>query len=315
MKIIVTGCFGFIGTNLCLRLLNEGHEVLGVDKMIGYDKNDNYSALINYKNFSWLCSVSSLNSNNVSGTDAVVHLAAVAGVQDSMKNPLKFVNENVKTTTQLLEKMRKLKMKNLVFASSSSVYGGSNELNKPFVEDISCTQNPLSPYSFSKKSCELINSVYNVNYGISVINLRFFTVYGERQRPDLAINKIFKCIKNSSTFEIYGDGSSYRDYTYIEDIVDGIIKSVQLLDSSKDAIFSNINLGSGRPISLIDLLRTIEKISDSKIKVEKIEFKNGDMLGTYCDNKKALSILGWEPKYTLEQGLIRYKQWLDDKGL
>ena len=265
MKILITGCAGFIGSNLVDYLLKEGHIVVGIDNFDEYyakeikivnlhnaNRNDNFTFfeidILDQKSLFEL-------KNNY---DVIIHLAAKAGVRPSLENPSFYQRVNVEGTQNILNFATECSINKIIFASSSSVYG-INE-NLPWKES-DLNLNPISPYASSKISGEFLGRTFSNIYNKTFISLRFFTVYGPRQRPDLAINKFFKKIKNNETIELFGDGSSLRDYTYITDIIDGI-NAVLLND--KLSGYNVFNLGSGSPIKLIEMIKAIEIILEKK---------------------------------------------------
>ena len=235
----------------------------------------------------------------------MIHLAAKAGVQPSLENPGEYLDNNVVGTFQLLEWMKKNGVKKLIFGSSSSVYG--NHLETPFREDMKVS-NPISPYAYTKATNELMTFNYHHLYGIDSINLRFFTVIGPRQRPDLAIHKFFNMIQDSIPLTIYGDGSSARDYTYVDDIVGGIISSIELINSSS-GLYEIINLGNSRPISLTEMVDTVEKTAELPVLKKQLPSQPGDVDITYADISKAKNLLGYDPKTPFETGVKNFYQW------
>ncbi len=202
--------------------------------------------------------------------------------------------------------MEKRKIKKLIFASSSSVYG--NNINVPFAETdaVDC---PISPYAFTKKSGELLTHTFHHLYHFDVINLRFFTVYGERQRPDLAIYKFAKSILNGEKITLYGDGSTSRDYTYVGDIVNGVLGAIRYL-SSNNGVYETINLGSKTPITLLDLVKTLEKVIGKQGHINWEKMQPGDVDRTFADTEKAFKLLDYTPNTTLETGIYNFVEWL-----
>lgn len=310
MKVLVTGAAGFIGSHLVERLLKEGFFVFGVDNFdILYDaeiKIKNLLNFVNNDNFAF----SSLDIREFNALeevfkkydfDVVIHLAARAGVRRSIQEPEIYEDINVRGTLNILDLSKKYKIKNFIFASSSSVYG--NESSVPFKEDFSADK-PISPYAATKRTGELLCYTYNNLYKLPVTCLRFFTVYGPRQRPTMAIYKFVNMIKDGKTIELFGDGTSSRDYTYVSDIVDGIVLSVK-----KVFDYEIINLGSGNPISLTELIEIIEKVMGKKANIKKIPMQEGDVNTTFADISKAKKLLGYKPKVTIEEGIKKFVNW------
>ena len=314
MKILVAGCAGFIGSNLVDYLVKEGHIVVGIDNFDEYyakeikianlqnaNQNDNFTFfeidILDQK------SLLVLKSNY----DAIIHLAAKAGVRPSLENPSLYQRVNVEGTQNILNFATECSVNKIIFASSSSVYG-INE-NLPWKES-DLNLNPISPYASSKISAEFLGRTFSNICNKTFISLRFFTVYGPRQRPDLAINKFFKKIINNETIELFGDGSSVRDYTYISDIIDGI-NAVLLND--KLSGYNVFNLGSGSPIKLIEMIKAIEIILEKKAKIKYLDIQTGDAPKTYSDNTLSRLILGYSPNVSFNSGLKNYLNCLEIK--
>lgn len=238
--------------------------------------------------------------------DTVIHLAAKAGVRPSLLYPDLYYDVNVIGTLRLLEAMRKFNVKNLIFGSSSSVYGNNNKV--PFAE-IDPVDAPISPYAASKKAGELLAYTYHAIYGFDVFCLRFFTVYGPRQRPEMAIHQFVKKILNNDEIVLYGDGSSIRDYTYIDDIVSGVRKSI---DSLKG--YEIINLGESQTVSLSGLIAHIERITGKKAIIRSEPMQAGDVRQTYADISKARKMLGYAPGYSIADGLMKFVEWYKEEN-
>jgi UDP-glucuronate 4-epimerase len=310
MKALVTGAAGFIGSHLCERLLAQGCAVLGADNFDDfYDpqiKRRNIDACIQNKNFELITADirDSAAMDNVVGNDVeiIVHLAAKAGVRPSIAQPVLYADVNVNGTTVLLESAKKHRVRKFIFGSSSSVYGNNEKV--PFSEDDN-VDFPISPYAATKKAGELICHTYHHLYGIDVTCLRYFTVYGPRQRPDLAIHKFAKLIELGKPIPVYGDGTMMRDFTYIDDIIDGTVAAIQKCDG-----FQIYNLGHSHPISVNDLITEIEKALGKKAVKEYLPPQPGDVQRTYAEITKATKDLGYNPSTTIQTGLANFFAWL-----
>ena len=239
--------------------------------------------------------------------DLVIHLAAMAGVRPSIENPVLYTEVNINGTVNLLEECRKHNVKKFIFASSSSVYGNNKKV--PFSEKDS-VDHPISPYASTKKAGELICHSYHHLHQISLACLRFFTVYGPRQRPDLAIHKFSRMMLSGDEIPVFGDGSTRRDYTYIEDILDGILKTINYVMSS--TVFDVFNLGESQTISLSEMIKTIE--NELQIKAEKkiLPLQPGDVDQTFADISKSRKILGYDPKTNFRDGIAKFIDWLKE---
>ena len=303
MKILVTGCCGFIGSHLTDFLLkNNKNKVLGIDNMNNYYDNsikyNNLSILQKYKNFEFrkedICNTTSISEWK---PDKICHLASMAGVRYSIQNPKIYIKVNIEGFIHILEEAVKNNVKHIVYASSSSVYGLNKK--KPFSEnDIINTCN--SPYACSKMAMELFAKTYTQLYNISCIGLRFFTVYGPRGRPDMAPYKFLTAIKNGTEFLKYGNGSSSRDYTYISDIVNGIIVALENKRNIKCNVY---NLGNSNPITLNKFIELCEKVCNKKAIYKQIENQLGDVPHTYADITNAKKDLDYNPQIKLKDGL------------
>lgn len=318
MKILITGVAGFIGSHLAAHYLQAGVEVYGIDNFDDFYplavKMRNIQAFMSKKNFHFIeldiTEYKQFDKLEGNWFDVVFHLAAKAGVRPSIEAPNRYLNTNVGGTLNILEYMRTNKCNKLIFASSSSVYGNSKVI--PFVEDTR-TDEPISPYAFSKKSCELLNYNYHHLYNIDVLNLRFFTVYGPGQRPDLAIHKFIKKIENNEHIEMYGDGLSARDYTFIDDTISGVVKAGEYI-LNNDAVYETVNLGNSSPVQLTDLIAAIEKVVGKKVQIVKNKMQEGDVDITYADITKAKRMLEYNPQTNLEDGLKVFYDWYINKS-
>jgi UDP-glucuronate 4-epimerase len=309
MKVLVTGGAGFIGSHLVEALLNAGHAVSVID-----DFNDFYDPQIKRKNLQPVLAHIRLHSIGIGDKDAilhtfseerpetVVHLAARAGVRPSIQSPELYLATNITGTFHLLEASKEYGVKRFIFASSSSVYGASGLA--PFREDQVLTQT-LSPYASTKLAGEHICSHYSYLYHIGVICLRFFTVYGPRQRPDLAIHKFTDLIYRGKPIDVYGDGTARRDFTYIDDIIQGVMASLD----HDGAPFDIFNLGESETIELRKVIAEIEGTLEKKATINRLPPVPGDMPTTYADISKARRLLGYAPATRIQSGLRKFIEW------
>lgn len=313
MKVLITGTAGFIGSHLCEALVKD-HQIIGLDNFCDfYDpkiKENNISFLQGSPNFKLVKTDirDQLELSKVFNTnkfDLVIHLAAMAGVRPSIENPQLYTEVNINGTVNLLEECRKHNVKNFIFASSSSIYGNNKKV--PFAES-DPVDHPISPYASTKKAGELICHTYHHLHQMSIACLRFFTVYGPRQRPDLAIHKFSRMIMNDEEIPVFGDGSTKRDYTYIDDIINGILKTVDfVLSGNKYDVF---NLGESQTISLNKMIETLEKALNIKAKKKILPMQPGDVEQTYADISKSKTILGYNPETDFETGIAKFIDWL-----
>jgi UDP-glucuronate 4-epimerase len=310
MKVLVTGGAGFIGSHLCEHLLNRGDSVVALDCL-----NDYYSPAIKRKNIE--PSLGNHRFRFVEGDildepllkslfdssrfDVVVHLAARAGVRPSLVDPLLYEQVNCRGTLNILEQMKEKKIKRLVFASSSSVYGNTKTI--PFSEDVKIDR-PVSPYAATKAAGELYCHNYFHLYGISANCLRFFTVYGPRQRPDMAINKFTRLIDRGGKVPFYGDGSTKRDYTFYTDIIQGVVASID-----RDLGFEIFNLGESATTTLAELVAQIERALGKKANLDRQPMQPGDVEMTCADISKARKLLDYNPTTPVSEGVPRFVEW------
>ena len=315
--ILVTGGAGFIGSHVIDHLLASGHSVINIDNfndfydnsikesniLRHFEYNEKYILIkedISNKQFLY-------NALKKFKFDSIIHLAARAGVRPSIENPNKYFIDNVIGTQNILDYAKDKKIKNLVMASSSSVYGNNTKI--PFSET-DFVDNPISPYAASKKTNELQSYTYHHLFGLKIIMLRFFTVYGPRQRPDLAIHKFMKLIKQGKPIPFYGDGSTARDYTYIDDIIQGILSSLHYLETHT-SVYEIINLGNNKPITLIDMVKTIENSLGQKAILNKLPMQQGDVEITFADISKAETLLRYKVKTPFAIGINKFVEWFN----
>jgi UDP-glucuronate 4-epimerase len=306
----VTGCAGFIGSHLTEKLLADGWRVHGVDKFDDYYapplKIHNITPSLSHKNFS--LEVLDLSETSVAAyaartePDVVVHLAAVAGVRLSVTDPARYVRANVVATQNVLDAWPCARGIPLVFVSSSSVYGNSSRA--PFSEDEPCIQ-PPSPYAATKRSAELLCEVAHRIHGCPVTMLRLFTVYGPRQRPDLAIRKFSTAVLRSRELPVFGDGTMARDFTHVRDIVRGIVCAME-----EKSGLRTVNLGNSSPCTVRDLVEKIGRVLKTSPKVATVERPPGEMDVTFADIRRAQASWGWRPEVTLDDGLAEFADWL-----
>ena len=315
MKSLVTGAAGFIGSHLCERLTSQGWDVAGLDNFDPFYseevKRKNIAGLVSSGKFELVegdirdaeCVRSILGAGDI---DIIVHLAAKAGVRPSIEDPLGYQDVNTTGTMVMLESAAKNGVEKFVFASSSSVYGNNEKV--PFSE----TDNvdfPISPYAATKKAGELLCHTYSHLYGIDMTCLRFFTVYGPRQRPDLAIHKFARLIEAGEAIPVFGDGSMRRDFTYIDDIVDGVVAAMERCSG-----YEIYNLGESRPVRLDELIAAIEKALGKKAIINRLPEQPGDVKQTYADVTKAQKELGYSPKTEVSTGLADFVRWLREES-
>lgn len=310
-NVLITGGAGFIGSTLADTLLKENCKVICVDNFCDYyspelKRKNIANALLNSNYKLYEADIENLeelekifSENKI---DIIVHLAARAGVRPSIEKPVEYMQTNVMGTVNILELMKKYGVKKMCMASSSSVYGNCKA--EKFSEDLN-VRRPISPYAASKSACEQICYTYHHLYDLNIVMLRYFTVFGPRQRPDLAINKFVNLIRNNQPINMYGDGSSIRDYTYIDDIVSGTISAMKY-DKTGYEIF---NLGGGNPISLVDMISTIENILGKKAIINKMPMQPGDVDRTVCDISKSMKLLNYKPETSFYDGVKNFINW------
>lgn len=326
-KVLVTGGAGFIGSHVCEALLSREIKVACLDNF-----NDFYNPELKHSNVEEIystCARLGLPENDFTvfegdirdndylnrcfasfQPDAVVHLAAYAGVRPSIIDPVLYTDVNINGTVNILECLKRFEVKKLLFASSSSVYGNNKKV--PFSES-DPVNHPISPYAATKKAGELICHTYHSLYDINTACLRFFTVYGPRQRPDLAIRKFTEMILKGQEIPFYGDGSTRRDYTYIDDIIDGILKALNWVDSPEKR-YDVFNLGENNTITLSKMVETIEEAVGIKAKLKQLPLQPGDVNQTYADISRSREVLGYSPHTNFYKGVSKFISWYKEHG-
>ena len=330
-KIIVTGSAGFIGASLCIKLLERGDSIVGIDNHNDYYdpkiKDDRLEILTKFPNYQHYRidikdekSLEKVFKNHK--PHKVVNLAAQAGVRYSMENPLAYINSNIVGFAHILENCRIHEIEHLVYASTSSVYGANTRM--PFSEHHS-VNHPLSIYAASKKSNELMAHSYSYLYHLPTTGLRFFTVYGPWGRPDMALFKFTKAILNEKTIEVFNHGKHTRDFTYIDDIVDGVIKTLDHKASSNidwnsdhpDPASSNApwriyNIGNNKPVELMDYIDALEKTLGKKAKINYLPLQPGDVPDTYADTDNLNKKFNYKPSTSVIEGVSKFVKWYRD---
>jgi UDP-glucuronate 4-epimerase len=316
--ILVTGAAGFIGSHLCERLLERGHRVIGVDNFDPfYDpavKRRNLEGFREHDRFRFLEAdirdrqgLEAALDEEAGDVDVIVHLAARAGVRPSIEDPEAYTSNNVDGTVTLLELARRRGIRRFVFGSSSSVYGNNDKI--PFSEE-DPVEEPISPYAATKRAGELLCHTWHHLYGLSIVSLRFFTVYGPRQRPDLAIHKFARLMAEGRPIPMYGDGSTRRDYTYIDDILQGVEGAIEHTDRP-EPVWEIANLGESHTTTLSRLIELVSGAMKIEPEIERLPLQPGDVMQTFADVSKAERLFGYRPTTKPEEGIPRFVDWFE----
>jgi UDP-glucuronate 4-epimerase len=316
-RVLVTGAVGFIGGHTCRALLDEGHEVVGIDNFDPfYDrsiKEEAARSLAAYSRFSLIegdIRDAAVVRQALKGVDVVFHLAARAGVRPSIQEPALYASVNIEGTVCLLEAARSNNIRRFVFGSSSSVYGDVTPV--PFNEDAVATS-PVSPYAATKRAGELMCQVFADLYDMRIASLRFFTVYGHRQRPDLAIHRFTRLLANGQAIEQFGDGSSERDYTHVDDILKGVLAAIRWT-APEEPCYDVFNLGESRTTRLDRLIALIADALGVTPSIEFLPDQPGDVRRTCADIRKAGRVLGYDPRVAIEDGIVDFVNWYRAKN-
>jgi UDP-glucuronate 4-epimerase len=312
-RYLVTGAAGFIGSHVCDALIERGDSVLGVDNFDPFYgrsvKERNLTGLRKARGFTFLEADVARASVPLDGIDVVLHLAAKPGVRPSLEDPAAYMEANITATARLFDAARRASITRIVFASSSSVYG--NATPAPFAEDQPAVS-PISPYAASKRAGELVAHAFAHLYPLRILCLRFFTVYGPRQRPDLAIHKFTDLISQGLPVRMHGDGSSERDYTYITDALDGVLAAVAWTGTAAPGTVERVNLGGGERVRLDPLIALIAKTLGREAIIERHPDQPGDVKLTDADLAHAAKLLGFRPRVGIEEGVRKFVRWYEE---
>jgi UDP-glucuronate 4-epimerase len=312
-RVLVTGAAGFVGSTLVDRLLSEGREVLGLDSFDPFypeaEKRRNLAGALAHPRFRLVRAdirdaAAVERSFAAGGFSGVVHLAALAGVRPSLARPAEYADVNVRGTAVLLEAAARHGRPRVVFASSSSVYG--ERASGPFCES-DPVERPVSPYAATKRAGELLAHTFHHAHGLSVTCARIFTAYGPRQRPDLAVRKFAERMRRGEPVPIYGDGSSLRDFTYVDDLVEGLVRALDV-----ELGFAILNLGAGRQLSVLEVVKVLERTLELPARIEWLPPEVGDVPRTWADVAAARAALGYAPRVPFEEGVLRFARWLEE---
>jgi len=312
-RVLLTGAAGFIGSHLSEALIRRGFEVVGVDNFDPFYarevKERNLAGLLTIPEFRFVEADVARDPLPLDGVAVVIHLAAKPGVRPSLEDPASYMEANVTGTARLIDAARRVGIKRIVFGSSSSVYG--NATPAPFAEREPAVS-PISPYAASKRAGELLAHTFAHLYPLQIICLRFFTVYGPRQRPDLAVHKFTDLIARGRPVRMQGDGSSERDYTYITDCVDGILAAVEWTATAKPGTVETVNLGGGERVRLDRLIALIAKALGREAQIERHPDQPGDVRLTDADLQHAGTVLGFRPQVGIEAGIRKFVDWYEE---
>jgi len=312
-RLLVTGAAGFIGSHVCEALIRRGHDVAGVDNFDPFYarevKERNLAGLLRLPGFQFVEADVARDPMPLAGVDAAIHLAAKPGVRPSLEDPASYMDANVTATARLFDAARRVGLNRIVFGSSSSVYG--NATPAPFAEDKPAVS-PISPYAASKRAGELLAHAFVHLYPIRIICLRFFTVYGPRQRPDLAIHKFTDLIARGRPVRMHGDGSSERDYTYITDCLDGVLAALEWTAGAAQGTIETVNLGGGERVRLDRLIALIAEALGREARIERHPDQPGDVRLTDADLAHAGRVLGFKPRVGIEEGIRKFVDWYEE---
>jgi UDP-glucuronate 4-epimerase len=312
-RVVVTGAAGFIGSHTCEALLAQGRDVVGVDNFDPFYareiKERNLAGLRGHPRFRFVEADVARDPLPLEGARAVLHLAARPGVRPSLADPAGYVVANVVATARLLEACRQAGIRRIVLGSSSSVYGDTTPA--PFREDAPAVE-PISPYAATKRAAELLAHAFVHLYGQRIICLRFFTVYGPRQRPDLAIHRFTSLIARGQAVTVHGDGSSERDYTYITDALDGICAAVDWTARDEPGALEIVNIGGGARVRLDHLIALIRSTLGRELRLERRPDQPGDVRVTAADLERARRVLGYRPRVGIEEGIRHFVRWYQE---
>jgi UDP-glucuronate 4-epimerase len=310
---VVTGAAGFIGSHLSEALIRRGDAVTGVDNFDAFYaravKERNLTALRKLPDFRFVEADVARDPLPLDGIEAIIHLGAKPGVRPSLEDPGSYMEANVTATARLIDAARRMGIMRIVFGSSSSVYG--NATPAPFAEDKPAVS-PISPYAASKRAGELLAHAFGHLYPLKIINLRFFTVYGPRQRPDLAIHKFTDLIARGHPVRMHGDGSSERDYTYITDCLDGVLAALEWTRTAAPNTVETVNLGGGERVRLDRLIALIAKTLGMEARIERHPDQPGDVRLTDADLTHAGRVLGFKPRVGIEEGIRHFVDWYEE---
>ena len=341
MNYLLTGGSGFIGSHLIEQLLKNGHSVINIDNFddfydykvkiqntfdslgetipftfqeksldiqhVIFQTSSNFYQLY-YQDIRDLRGLQDIFKKHK--IDAVIHLAALAGVRPSIENPLEYQAVNITGSMNIFEVCKEFKVKKIICASSSSVYGNNEKI--PFSEN-DAVDKPISPYAATKRAVEILGHVYHSLYNIDIVQLRFFTVYGPRQRPDLAIHKFTRLISENKEIPYYGDGATARDYTFIDDIIQGIMNAIEYVEENQN-IYEIINLGENQVITLDEMIATIENALHKKVIKKILPMQPGDVQQTNADISKARQLIAYQPQVNFQNGIKIFVEWFLRKG-